>query len=123
MGHDTKQEFCCSLRLSLLLLPIDLLIIIQDTVIAMQALSRFSEVTFTSQLNKTVTFDIQDLTADPLTITDKTRFERKEYQVLMKKFNSFCATIYRDAHQDKNNYLFRPGSQCTKQFELYKLVR
>ena len=54
--------------------------------IAMQALSRqwFSEVTFTSQLNKTVTFDIQDLAADPLTITDKTRFERKEYQVLTK---------------------------------------
>ena len=52
--------------------------------IAMQALSRFSEVTFTSQLNKTVTFDVQDLAADPLTITDKTRFERKEYQVLMK---------------------------------------
>ncbi len=54
---------------------------VQDTVIAMQALSRFSEVTFTNQLNKTVTFDVQGLTADPLTITDKTRFERKEYQV------------------------------------------
>ena len=55
----------------------------QDTVIAMQVLSRFSEVTFTSQLNKTITFDVQDLAADPLTITDETRFERNEYQVLI----------------------------------------
>ena len=49
--------------------------------IAMQALSQFSEVTFSSQLNKTITFDVQGLSADPLTITDETRFERKEHQV------------------------------------------
>ena len=48
----------------------------------MQALSRFSEETYSSELNKTVTFDIQGLSADPVTITDETRFERTDYEVI-----------------------------------------
>ena len=53
----------------------------QDTVIAMQALGRFSEATYSKQLNKTITFDIQGLTAEPLTITEDNRFERNEFKV------------------------------------------
>ena len=51
--------------------------------IAMQALARFSEDTYSSQLNKTIAFDIQGLTAAPVTITDNNRFERNEFEVLL----------------------------------------
>lgn len=67
----------------------------QDTVIAMQALSQFSEVTFTSQLNKSVTFDIQGLTADPLTVNDENRFERKEYEVCILLSSYTCSSCCR----------------------------
>ena len=64
----------------------------QDTVIAMQALARFSEETYSKQLNKTMTFDIQGLTAEPVTITEDNRFERNEFEVLklccLKRLNS-----------------------------------
>lgn len=48
----------------------------------MQALARFSEATYSSELNKLITFNVQGLSADPVTITDKTRFERTEYEVI-----------------------------------------
>ena len=53
----------------------------QDTVIAMQALAKFSEVTYSSQLNQSVTFDIDGLSAEPVTVTDENRFERTEVEV------------------------------------------
>lgn len=65
----------------LILVHVTLLSPSQDTVIAMQALARFSEETYSSQLNKTITFDVEGLAADPVSITDENRFERTEYEV------------------------------------------
>ena len=56
-------------------------VIFQDTVIAMQALARFSEETYSSQLNQSIMFDIDGLSADPVTVTDENRFERTEVEV------------------------------------------
>ena len=65
----------------LILVHVMLLSSSQDTVIAMRALARFSEETYSSQLNKTITFDVEGLAADPVAITDENRFERTEYEV------------------------------------------
>ena len=53
----------------------------QDTVIAMQALAAFGEISFTSEINKELIFNLPGLGAEAISITNENRFERTEKNV------------------------------------------
>lgn len=54
--------------------------VLQDTVVALDALGKFAEKTFTKELNKTVTVTINGVQSDH-SITDKNRYERRKFEV------------------------------------------
>ncbi len=54
---------------------------VQDTVIAMKALSGFAQDTFTRELNKRITFDVPGLSADAVSITPDNRYQRTTVNV------------------------------------------
>ena len=54
--------------------------LLQDTLVALDALRRFSEETFTKNLNKSVTVTIGD-SAVTHTVTPENRYQRRDFQV------------------------------------------
>lgn len=53
----------------------------------MQALARFSEITYSGELDKLITYDVPGLIRSPVSITNTNRFERTEVEVSTECFH------------------------------------
>ena len=117
MGHDTKQEFTV---LSLILLPIYSYTGYGDchaSTISVQW----------GDLHQSTEQDRHIWRPRSCCWSPHYHWQNTIWEERVSGINEICIALVlcynRDTYQDKNNYLFHPGSQCTKQLELYKLVR